>query len=128
MNNDIMQALFQVLSNADLNYPVAWPGVNFTPPTSGVWIEASFLPNSPIDEGIPNDSAVVPRGIFQINVNTRPGSGMVGITTAAELVQSEFPKGTMLAGFVRISQHPYLMSPITEGDRITLPVTIPYSG
>lgn len=35
--------------------PVAWPGINFTPPTTGSWLEVAWFPNQTADKGLAND-------------------------------------------------------------------------
>ena len=126
-NQQIQKALNDLLIAASLGYDIAWPGLNFTPPESGVWLEVTFLPNRGIDDGLANDSDVVPQGIYQVMAVARPGTGLFPVTNAAQSVIDSLPKGTNIAGLVRVHRHPYQGSAIKEGDRVMIPVTIEYS-
>lgn len=126
-NNAIQEALFTLLNDAALGYQIAWPGVNFTPPASGIWLEPDFIPNRGIDNGIPDSSSVAPQGIFRVMVVARPGGGIVGLTNAAQAVADALPKGTSISGLVRVSAHPWQQERVTDGDKIMIAVSIPYS-
>ena len=126
-NQQIQKALNDLLISASLGYDIAWPGLNFTPPESGVWLEVTFLPNRGIDDGLANDSDVVPQGIYQVMAVTRPGNGLFPVTNAAQSVIDALPKGTNISGLVRVHRHPYQGSAIKDSDRVMIPVTIEYS-
>ena len=127
-NNEIKSALFTLLSDADLGYPIAWPGVDFTPPASGYWLEVSFFPNRGYDDGISASSTVTPEGIFQVNAVTRPGGGVMGVGLVAAQVQAAFAKGTQVKDRVHVSRHPYQTEADKMDDRMMIAVTIEYSG
>ena len=127
-NAQIQKALFDLLIAANLGYPTSWPGLDFTAPASGVWLEVSFFPNEGIDDGLGYDSTTIPQGIFQVTAATRPGDGVFPVTNAAQEVQAVFSKGTTISTPVRVQRSPYQMDPIFEGDRMMIPVTITYSG
>ena len=127
-NTQIQSALYDILIAANLGYPIAYPGIDFTPPASGVWLEVTLFPNEGIDSGLGYSSTTIPQGIFQVSAVDRPGNGVFPVTNAAQEVQSAFPKGTTIAESVRVQRSPYQMDPIFEGDRLYIPVTIPYSG
>lgn len=143
-NTQIQSGFYALVENAvtttpAINYPLAWPGgtgmeadgtpVNgFTPPDSGYWFEVSFAPNANLDDGLANDSFRIPRGLFQITVAMRPGSGQIGLSGVADEVISEFPKGTVISDPVRVIRHPYQSDVIEMDDRLMIPVTIEYSG
>lgn len=126
-NRDIQIALFDILANSALGIPIAWPGTNFTPPSSGQWLEVSFFPNEPTENGIPDSSSVMPRGNFQVAVVDRPGAGVVAMTKTANDIQALYARGTVLVDPVRIQRTPYQMQLIKEDDRMMIPVTVPYS-
>jgi len=46
-NTDIYNAFAALIATyaASKGLPVAWPGINFTPPTTGAWLEVSWFPN-----------------------------------------------------------------------------------
>ena len=125
-NTVIFQAFFDHLHSAGLGYPIAWPDVDFTPPATGVWLEVLLFPNQPIDPTL-SDSRVIPRGFFQVMACARKGEGVLPVTAAAESVMDAFPKLSGISGLLRVYRQPYLMEPMYEDNRTTVPVTIPYS-
>jgi hypothetical protein len=105
--------------------PVAYPGINFTPPSTGEWIELSWFPNETLNYGIPNDGPSIHRGFVQAMAYTRPGAGVVGVTQLASAIISTYAKGLEVGG-ATIERKPWMSSVIQEGDKIMVPVTIPY--
>lgn len=126
-NKQIQTAFNDALIAASLGYPIAFPGVDFTPPQTGVWLEVSYLPNQGIDDGVNANSSRVPRGIYQVMVFDRPGSGVYDALDAAAQVQAVFPKLSAVGG-VYVQKEPYQGSVETQSDRLAIPVTIPYTG
>ena len=127
-NNQIQQVFFNLLRSANLGYAIAWPGVNFTPPGTGIWLEVAFFPNQGIDDGLPYNSSVTPIGIFQVSAVGRPGSGVIPLEAAADAIRGAFARGTTITTPVRVSRAPYNMSLIETDDKIFIPVSIPYAG
>jgi len=125
-NSAIETALNQILEAAALGYPVAWPGIDFTPPANGEWLEVIYLPNQGVDDRLADDGYVSPQGIYQVTVASRPQSE-IKLREAAEAVQAVFPKGTRISGNIRVGSHPYTSSARIEDDRMRLPVTVEYS-
>ena len=119
-------AVMSMIGAAGFTQPIAWPGVNFTPPNSGNWLEVILLENDPQQDYIGNDAPVCERGIITITAATRPGFGEVGLETLARTVQAAFPKGTVISGALRVTKAPTRRSTIVEPDRIMLPVDIVY--
>jgi len=118
--------LMQQIQAAGFSIPIAWPGVNFTPPASGTWIEVTLFENEPLQPGLASDAVVHQVGILQINVTNRPGQGFVGIEATANQVIAAFPKGTRIGVHGKVTRTPYKQSGITEGDKIMIPVRIEY--
>lgn len=125
-NSAIETALNEILEAAVLGLPISWPGLDFTPPTSGNWLEVNFLPNRGVDDRLANDGYVSPQGIYQVAAVSRPQSEL-RLRAVAEQVQAAFPKGTRISGNIRVGSHPYTTSVLIEADRMRLPVTIEYS-
>lgn len=123
----IMAACFQRLSDANLGYPIAWPGVSFEPPADGAWLEPALLSNEGLDNGLGPDDEYIPQGIFQVMIWARPGTGMIAIAGIAQTVTTVFPKDYRVSGLVRVQRIPYLTVLETTGDKIGIMVTIPYS-
>lgn len=128
MNNTIKQAFMQILNDADLGYPITWPAVKFTPPSSGIWLETAYAPNADLDNGLGYSDGTIARGFFQVTVYDRPNNGSINIGVVAEQLQALFAKGTLLTAMVRVVKRPVIMSMDAEDDRISIPVSVEYSG
>lgn len=107
--------------------PIAWPGIHFTPPATGMWLEAKLFPNEPRDLAWDADGCALQRGFLQVMVGYRPGGGQVNASQIADAVITHFSKATEL-GPVRVSKMPYQTPPLTEADKLYIPVTVPYRG
>ena len=129
-NTQIRNALYQMLASANLGEPIAWPGVPFDPPTGdgALWVEVQSFPNQGIDDGLSHAASVAPQGIFQVSAFARQGGGEIAVSTLADQIAAAFPRGSIIAGAVKVSRHPYQLDPIHSTDRIEIPVTITYSG
>ena len=127
-NTQIATALFQQLSAATLGYPIAWPGTDFTPPATGVWLEPMVMPSTGIDNGLAPTDGTVPQGLFQVSVFDRPGRGILAVNRAADEVKAAFLKNATITGLVRVQRHPWSFEIQPDADRLSVIVTIPYSG
>ena len=123
----ILEAFLTHLGTMSNGVPIAWPGVNFTPPDSGLWLQASHFPNESENIAWGNDSKNRVLGFCQVSAYTRPGSGIIALSGLAEDIIAHFPKGLELAG-VRVRKRPHQSPPITEDSEIFIPVTIHYLG
>ena len=127
-NTTIATALFSQLTDASLGYPIAWPGTDFTPPATGIWLEPMFIPNTGIDNGLAATDTTIPQGIFQVGVFDRPGRGVLAVNRAADDVKAAFLKNATITGLVRVQRHPWSFEIQPDGDRLSVIVTIPYTG
>jgi hypothetical protein len=125
-DSDIITAAFTRLAAIPNAPPIAWPGVDFTPPDSGTWWEAAIFPNEPRNLTLDSDTAEH-LGFLQVQVCYRPGVGLLVPVMSAEAVIASFPKGTEL-GPVRVRQKPWLGPTIADDGYLFLPVTIPWRG
>lgn len=108
--------------------PVAYPGVGFTPP-AGTYLDATLLPNRPINRGVADDSTTEFRGILQVTVVAPAGAGVVSVyETAGKIVEFfERTKRIIGNGFtIRIMGRPSVAAPLQEADRVRIPVSIDY--
>lgn len=130
MSTNILLSCFQQLETLDYSPApeILWPGLNQTPPDSGLWLEASFFPNEPLDRTWQADSCAEQRGFFQVLVGYRPGDGEVAPSELADAVLSLFPKGTDLNGVVVIKQPTRGPSFVDDGNKLFIPVTVNYRG
>jgi len=127
-NTTIATALFSQLTAAALGYPIAWPGTDFTPPASGIWLEPMVIPNTGIDNGLAPTDGTVAQGLFQVAVYDRPGRGILAVNRAADDVKAAFLKNATITGLVRVQRNPWSFEIQPDGDRLSVIVTIPYSG
>ena len=124
MRTEIMALLSSTLG--PLGYPIGWPGVNFTPPGSGYWLEVTLFENSPLQPYLGNDDGPLLQGMIQVLACTRPGSGLVGVSGVADQVVAALPKGTRINSAAKINRHPYRMADDVEDARVVIPVTAEY--
>jgi len=127
-NTQIATALFQQLSAASLGYPIAWPGTDFKPPAAGVWLEPMVMPNTGIDNGLAATDVTVPQGLFQVSVFDRPGRGILAVNRAADQVKAAFPKNATITGLVRVQRSPWSFEIQPDAARLSVIVTVTYSG
>lgn len=126
-NSTIQNALDGILIAASLGYPIAWPGQDFTPPDSGYWLEVTFLPNRGYDNGVNGNSTLIPQGLYQIAVASRPVPE-IQIRNVTDTVMAEYVKGSTVVDSIQISRHPYTGTMQSEQDRVRINITIEYSG
>lgn len=126
-NSDIYQAFIDKI-NTEFggDFSISYEGYSFTPPASGVWLELKHFPNTGVDQSLASNT-VLAQGIFQVTAKSRKEKGIMHIQNTCDLVAAEFPKNTVIAGTCRVSAVPYQSSPLTEDDRISVGLTIPYS-
>lgn len=105
--------------------PVSFPGVPFTPPDTGMWLEAAFFPNTTANYGLGEAGPFLHQGFLQASVCVRPVSGILAPLEVAGALGDYFRKGTVI-GPVKIEQPPSAMSPVVLPDRLVQAVSIPY--
>ena len=127
-NTTIATALFSQLTAAALGYPIAWPGTDFMPPATGVWLEPMVMPNTGIDNGLAPTDVTVPQGLFQVAVYDRPGRGILAVNRAADEVKAAFPKNATITGLVRVQRSPWSFEIQPDAARLSVIVTVTYSG
>ena len=127
-NTTIATALFSQLATASLGYPIAWPGTDFMPPATGVWLEPMVMPNTGIDNGLAATDTTIPQGLFQVGVFDRPGRGALAVNRAADDVKAAFLKNATITGLIRVQRNPWSFEIQPDADRLSVIVTIPYTG
>ena len=108
--------------------PVAYPEVAFIPPADGKYLVASFFPNRPMAEGL--TSGRVDQGLLQVTVVWPKDQGLLAPSSIAQAVIDHFPNGLALtsgATRVKISGQAWAAAPLTDTDRVSIPVTIPWA-
>lgn len=121
---DLLNAFAAQLSPA---LTIAFPGIGFTPPTSGMWLELVWIPNETQNYGIEDDGPSLLQGLAQVNVCYRPGPGIVDGLAMAKQVIAAFGKGTTFAT-MQVYRKPWVASVIEDPERVMHPVTVPWRG
>lgn len=103
--------------------PVSFPGVHFNSPDEGTWLEATWIPNRPLNYGMSDDGPTLLQGFAQVSVCYRPGTGIVDGQQLAGEVVAAFGKGVRF-GDARVYERPAISSAIEDPERIAVPVTI----
>ncbi|MQW34946.1 phage tail terminator-like protein [Sinorhizobium meliloti] len=110
--------------------PVAAPNVGFPAagqPLPPKYLRLTFLPNQTRQITMGNDPQQK-RGLFQVSVVWPVGQGIIGALDVADQVIDHFKNQSLFASGVKItiSSEPWAAGPLQEGERVQIPVTIPY--
>lgn len=126
--SDILNGLAAHLSALADIWPVAWPNIDFTPPSDGKYLRASFQPNrteTPYLEG----SAYRFLGLLQITVVVPDGVGEIIAQAEGSRIARHFGYGTLItsaSGDIHITEHPTVSGGLHAGADYELPVTVRY--
>ena len=116
------------LRDLTLTAPVFFPGVEYTPPSSGMWLLVRHFPNENEDLAWDDEAPYLVRGFFQVEVNYRHNyKGIWPASELADTIIAAFPKGAPIAD-VSVEKAPWQSPEIVEDGRNFIPVTIPYYG
>ncbi|MQW72167.1 hypothetical protein GHK50_05530 [Sinorhizobium medicae] len=110
--------------------PVAGPNIVFPPAGQQMppkYLRLAFLPNQTRQITMGNDPQQK-RGLVQVSVVWPVGQGIIGALDVADQVIDQFKNQTLFASGVKItiSSEPWAAGPLQEGERVQIPVTIPY--
>ena len=110
--------------------PVAAPNIVFPPAgqqTPAKYLRLAFLPNQTRQVTV-GDDPQQKRGLIQVSVVWPVGQGIIAALDVADQVIDHFKNQTLFASGVRItiSSEPWAAGPLQDGDRVQVPVTIPY--
>lgn len=110
--------------------PRSQPGIAFSPPNTGHYLEARFLPNRNNNVGLNKDSPTQHLGIFQVTVCYPTGAGEIPAIEIAGAVVEHFAKDTKLYAdgvAVKIYEKPSVAPSLQDGAWLKFPVTIRYT-
>lgn len=106
--------------------PIAMPDVEFNPASApNGYLEAGYFRNAPAWEGLAE--GVLDQGLLVVSVVWPKGHGVVRMNEVAQQVADHFPKGLQLRSGstgVKINREPVIASPLTEGDKTIVAVTV----
>lgn len=108
--------------------PVAMPEMSFTPPADGRYLRVDLFSNAPFWEGLA--SGRIDQGLLQITVVWPRLKGLIAPKRAEAEVCAHFFKGLRLHGSgvtVKVNREPWAASPITEPDKVSIPVTVSWT-
>jgi hypothetical protein len=108
--------------------PVDYPEAAFDTPADGKYLAVSFYPNRPMAQGL--TSARVDQGLLQITVVWPKNHGLIAPNAIVQAVINHFPNALALqsgATRVKISGQAWTAAPITDTDRVSIPITIPWT-
>jgi hypothetical protein len=113
-------------AGARVAYPE--PSTTFAPPADGKYLAVSYFPNRPAAEGL--SSGRVDQGLLQVSVVWPRNQGLIKPAQVVQAVIDHFPNGLALVSGstrVKVSGNPWAAAPITDTDRVSFPVTIPWT-
>lgn len=111
--------------------PVAWEGVDFTPPTDGSgWLRVQNFPAvlGQIDLGSAGQNRLT--GRVQIDVFWPLGVGIFAPWAVAELIVTHFKRGTTMTQggqVVKVFEPPLIRASLTDDRFVQIPVDVIYS-
>lgn len=129
--SEIPAALLARLSSLAIGsppLPIAYPDIPFDPATqslAGKYLQAGYFRNTPAFEGL--SSGVLDQGVLVVSVVFPKSGGVIAINQAAQFVADHFPKASALKNGstrVKISKEPVIGSPLQEGDKTIVAVTV----
>lgn len=103
--------------------PVAYPGINFSPPDTGLWLELICFWNGSINYGLADDAPAVQQGYFRIIAWSRQGGGLMAAQELADDIEAAFPKGSEF-DTARMYKMADKSGPVEDDDRIGVPVSL----
>lgn len=124
---ELYEAFYKKVYEIDPCFPVAYEGVDFTPPEDGIWLEPKIFNSEPISIVWDNNDTQVDFGFFQILVYFRPNAGSIEAAKMADKIALAFKKGTIV-GSVTVEKTPHTTSVVADDDNLFIPVTIHYRG
>ena len=128
---DIETALFTRVASLVLSpaLTVAWPNVEFTPPTEEAYLQVDHLPNNAQRLFLLTDDPEQWIGILQITVVSPTGQGSIGPSDIADLVSTHFKADTRLIEgdvVVDVTKDPDIRPAAPDGAWWRLPIDISY--
>lgn len=108
----------------DLNLKIAWPNLYFDD-INDPYLQLHIMPAETDNIGLSLDMPVY-RGVIQINVVGKVGSGYDKISTIADDVKNRLENGLTLGEGVYINGEPNQLPPISDEANYTIPIRASY--
>lgn len=132
---DIDRALTNLMQDFETELPVAWQGMNFTPPSGAgaAWWEPMLFLNGSAYTFLGED-AEPQQGLYQVTLHRLPMGGAYSFDKPANYalaaeIAAHFAKGAKTsfgAARVRVTAHPSVSHPLFDDGRMMIVVTIPW--
>ncbi len=107
---------------------IAYPRINFIPNNNETYLEIRHFPNTNINPTWGRDKTM--QGIWQVSVVVNGDQyGDIPPTEIASIIAEHFHKNKRIAcdgSFIKIYQHPTVLTPVDEPSKTIYPVSIPY--
>ena len=106
--------------------PVAWRMVDFTPPASGMWLEAWPMMTATTKGEMAFHGRADRTGLIQVTVVADLGAGEAPALEVSGLVAAHFAEGTLLSSgttTLRIVAPASIATPFIDGKYLRVPVT-----
>ncbi|WBA57884.1 phage tail terminator-like protein [Providencia sp. 21OH12SH02B-Prov] len=108
----------------DLNLKIAWPNLYFDD-INDPYLQLHIMPAETDNIGLSLDMPVY-RGVIQINVVGKVGSGDDKISTIADDVKNRLENGLTLGAGIYINGEPSQFTPISDETNYTIPIRASY--
>lgn len=109
-------------------YQVAWEGIPFTPPATGVWLRSVQIPARTTQLTLGVDALDLHTGVYQVSVMVGPGVGLGGALATADAVVGHFKRNTKLvSGSTTVVIETSSRGPaFPDGSWLNIPISIDY--
>lgn len=104
--------------------PIAFQGVPFTKPSTGLFLEPYLIPNETFNKELSGKRKTY-IGLFQVNCWAPSGTGMGQVEQLSQSIVDLFPIVPKI-GAVSIEQTPAAGRPMPDDGWVIVPVTIKY--
>lgn len=126
---DIERALFDRCEALTLApaLPIQYPNLPFTSPADGYWLDVLHFRNR--NRNLAWGAETEHLGFLQVGVVSPSSVPQVRALDTAGIIAAWFAKGTDLrygSAVVRIQEKPSVESPVQDGHKLIIPVSIPY--
>lgn len=123
--------LEQVVAGMSEPLPIAWPNVEFVPPTDAYYVESHLMPATTSAPDIQQQMEQL-RGVYQITLCGPQGDGEQRILELAEEIKRGFPATMILrgaGGFTVVANGPCTVWGATESVQgYVCPISFEYEG
>lgn len=131
IESDIETALFDRVTSLSLTppLPIAWPNVDYTPPTDGLYLAVQHFPNGVSRYSQTGADPKQRIGILQLTVVTPLNQGASNATLIAGQIAEHFPADLIMrsgAVKVTVTDAPSIAPAIKTDASWDTPLSIPY--